>query len=117
MPESSSSPKSSHEEWIPLLLGLVFFTGGTWFWVKHRGHARGSLVHLCLRGVVFERRSDAPERISKTDYLSLVTPILVLSTMAAIYFIRMKGIREAYRMRGRLSRTGGSARGPPRPAH
>ena len=104
MPEwSSPPPKSSHEEWIPLLLGLVFFTGGTWFWVENAVvmHEVPSFIFafaVSFLSAAVMRQSAS----SKTDYLSLVTPILaVLSTMAAIYFIRMKGIREAYRMRGR----------------
>ena len=99
----SPAPKSTREAWTPLWLGLICFGGGTWFWIENAVvlHEVPSFVFafaVSFVGAAIMRRSAS----SKTDYLSLVTPIFaVLSTMAAIYFIRMKGIRTAYRLQGR----------------
>lgn len=104
MDEPVSPPsKAPYQEWYPLLLGLVFFGGGTWFWIENAVvmHEIPSFIFafsVSFLGAAVMRQSAS----SKTDYLSLLTPVFaVLSTMAAIYFIRMKGIREAYRLRGR----------------
>ena len=103
MAEQPTPPtKASLEEWTPLLLGVVFFGGGTWFWIENAVvmHQVPSFIFaftVSFLGAAVMRQSAS----SKTDYLSLVTPIFaVLSTMAAIYFIRMKGIRADYRHRG-----------------
>ena len=100
---SSPPPKSSKEEWVPLILGMTFFGGGTWFWIENAVvmHEVPSFLFaftVSFLGAAVMRQSAS----SRTDYLSLVTPVFAaLSTLAAIYFIRMKGIRAAYRMQGR----------------
>jgi hypothetical protein len=101
--DEQPAPSGPYGEFGPLLVGLLVFVGGTWFWVENAVlfHQMPSFLWaftIAFAGTTAMRQLASP----RTDYLNLLTPILALgSTLAAIYFIRMDLIRQSYAARGR----------------
>ena len=100
--DEKPAARTPMSEWVPLIVGVVFFGGGTWFWIENAVvmHQVPSFIFafsVSFLGTAVMRQTAS----SQTDYLNLFVPVFaLLGTLTAIYGIRMKGIREAYRMRG-----------------
>ena len=102
MDESNPKPNQARV-WYPLLVGLLIFVGGTWFWIEnaivlHNVPSFLWAFSIAFLGTTAMRQLASP----RTDYLGLVTPILALgSTLSALYLIRMSIIRDNYAAMGR----------------
>jgi hypothetical protein len=100
-PDAKPDP---YAELYPALTGLVVFGGGTLLWIKYAVLFHNVPSFLWAFTIAFAGTTSMRQWASKrTDYLVILTPILaVMSTLTALYLIRMSLIRQSYAASDRL---------------
>jgi hypothetical protein len=98
------TPPTPYAELFPALSGIVVFGVGTWVWVNYAVLFHNVPSFLWAFTIAFAGTTSMRQLASKrTDYLVLLNPVLAgLSTLSALYLIRMDLIRQSYAASGRI---------------